>query len=97
MFDGHFWCFIALFQGTHSIDYSSWRMDCRKDIILWKLILTFPSFSVVFFVEAKFGSVFSLHEHGDDICIFILEYILRYVITNGIIIISTMPYITNDS
>ena len=69
----------------------------EKDIILWKLVPTFPSFSVVFFVEAKFGSVFSLHEHGDDICIIILEYILRYIITNGIIIISTMLYITNDS
>ena len=64
---------------------------------LCKQVPTFPSFSVFFFLEAKFGSVFSLHEHGDDICIIILEYILRYIITNGIIIISTMLYITNDS
>ena len=90
--------FIALFQGTHTIDYSSWRMDCRKGYPFVQTSSDISEFfGIFFFVEAKFGSVFSLHEHGDDICIIILEYILRYIITNGIIIISTMLYITNDS
>ena len=85
---------------------SSWCMDGRKKsnsflffLEKCKQFLTFPTFGVVYlFIDAEiFLSFFSLYEHGDDICIIILEYILRYIITNGIIIVSTVLYVTNAS